>query len=162
MDEIGTKERPTFLTVICILSFIWIGLQILGAFSNIAMGPMAGDMMDIQQEQMDEAMETLEEEGGSPALGNFFEKLMSSAGAAVEHARTLGIISLVAALLCLLGCIRMWNMKRSGFMHYVVGELGYPIASIVLVGTMGGLALFGLFFPILFVVLYGVNLKHMS
>ena len=162
MEEFETtKERPAFLTVICILSFIMIGLQILNGFSSIVMAPMLEETMDLQQEQMEEAMDTMEEEGMG-GFGSLMETMMSSSESAVEHAKTLGIIGIIAALLCLFGVIKMWKMQKSGFVPYVVGELGAPIASLVLVGMMGGLSLLGLFFPILFVILYGVNLKHMS
>jgi hypothetical protein len=59
----------------------------------------------------------------------------------------------------------MWKLKKTGFFIYVVGELAPVIVSAILLGgsAFGGMSLvMGAIFPVLFVVLYGLNLKHLS
>lgn len=153
-----TNQRPTFLTVLCILSFIAIGLGLLNNLFSLTFTPDADQIIEMQ-EQMEDAVSDMDD---SPLGGGFMEMLMSQSSVALEHAKTLALISIVGLLLCLFGVFKMWNMKKAGYVPYIIGNLAPPIASIVLVGMMGGLALGGLFFPIVFIVLYGLNLKHMS
>ncbi len=119
----STTERPTFLTVLCILSYIGCGLAILGGLISIT--------------------------------------------------KISGIVNLLAALICLYGVIQMWKLKKIGFYFYLVGEI-LPI--IVTIATIGFATMFsfaggifaiiagglGLVFAIAFIVMYALNLKHMS
>lgn len=156
----GAPKRPTFLTVLCILSFIGIGIGLVSGVISLATAGVAEGVMEMNEAMMEEGMADYEDmmaemgqdDGGM--LGGLFEQ----AGAAMEHARTLAIIGLICNLLCLFGVIRMWNLKKQGFYIYTVGELAPAFAGIILVG---GLMATGLIIPIIFVVLYGLNLKHM-
>ncbi len=152
-----TRERPTFLTVICILSFIAIGLGLLGQLFNFAFSPNPEEFIEAQEQ-----MEDLMAESEDNPFGSFFSSIMSQSMGAIEHAKTLGIVNILGLILCLFGVIKMWNLKKVGFVPYIIGNLASPIASVVLVGLLGGIAVFSFFFPILFIVLYGLNLKHMS
>jgi hypothetical protein len=83
-----------------------------------------------------------------------------------------GILNLVAALICLWGVIQMWKLKKMGFYIYLVGEIAPLIISIATIGFAGlfnfagGLmaltVAFGFIFSLLFIILYAVNLKHLS
>jgi hypothetical protein len=144
------QERPTFLTVLCILSFIGVGIQIIqGLISLFAKG--AGSMIM----EAAESLEGYEEVPGT----EYIEESLS-------YASTLGIVSILAALVCLWGVIWMWNLKKTGYYIYIVGELAPVIVSFILVGFgsfLGGFfAMIGLIFPVLFIILYGLNVKHMS
>ena len=58
----------------------------------------------------------------------------------------------------------MWKLKKTGFYIYTVGQLAYVIVPFVMIG--GGLAglmgIVGAIFPVIFIILYALNLKHMS
>ncbi len=154
----GAPKRPTFLTVLCILSFIGIGLGLIGGIMSFATAGIAEGMTEAMMEEgmadyEDMMSEMGQEEGG--LLGGLFDQGM----AAMEHARTLAIVQILGNLLCLFGVLRMWKLKKQGFYLYTAGELIPPIVGVILVG---GLMATGLIIPILFVVLYGLNLKHMS
>jgi hypothetical protein len=59
----------------------------------------------------------------------------------------------------------MWNLKRTGYWIYIVASVVGLILPFVFLGfsTLSLLSLgFGAFITILFIVLYGLNLKHMS
>ena len=157
----GAPKRPTFLTVLCILSFIGIGLGLISGLMSFATAGMMDDMAEMTEQTMEEGMAELEQEwedAGIEGSGGFLEGLMNQGMAAMEHARTLAIIQILANLLCLFGVLKMWKLKKQGFYLYTVGELVPPIAGIILVG---GIMATGLIIPLLFVILYGVNLKHM-
>jgi|YNPMSStandDraft_1061717.scaffolds.fasta_scaffold00925_14 hypothetical protein len=161
-----TKKRPVFITVLAILSFIGVGWQIISGFLTMAAGAVtsavtgAGKSFAERLESM-EGMEGVEEM--DQAMSGLSEAV-SAADRLAQNATTLGIINIVAALVCLLGVIWMWNLKKKGFYVYVVGELTAPIATLLLVGFgIGGMmATLGFIIPIVMIILYAVNLKHMS
>ncbi len=145
-----TQERPTFLTVLCILSFIGIGIQVIQGLISL-FAKSAGSMLM-------EAAESIEGYQEMPGTEYVEESL--------SYASTLGIVSILAALVCLWGVLWMWNLKKTGYYIYIVGELAPVIVSFILVGFgsfLGGFFAFvGLIFPVLFIILYGLNVKHMS
>ena len=108
-----------------------------------------------------EGMENIE--GVDNAMNNLNEAV-DLANKLAANATTLGIVSIVAALVCLLGIIWMWQLKKKGFYVYVIGEIAAPIVTILLVGFgLGGImATMAMIFPIIFIILWGLNLKHMS
>jgi len=92
------------------------------------------------------------------------ENAMASANAMVKNAALILLVGVIGGLLCLVGSIQMWKLKKTGFYIYAVGEIIPPVVSMVLVGMgeFGAFGIIGLIFPIVFIVLYGLNLKHMS
>lgn len=141
------KKRPGFLKVLCILSFIGIGFAVIGGIYNL---------MTIQA-----TIDTLRMASG--LLGG---DLGSSIDAFIQWGTTVYIINIVAALVCLIGVIMMWNLKKSGFYIYLIGEIAPAIASFALIGGFGPFGTMamvaGLIFPIAFIIMYALNLKHMS
>ena len=122
--EATPGQRPTFLTVLCILTFIGSGLAVLMYLLGIF---------------------------GIGALNNF----LGSYGA--ETTADAGvfkpIMMLVISAASLYGAIMMWSLKKMGFYLYVAAQV------LLLVFGWGILALI---FAVLFVVLYGLNLKHLE
>jgi hypothetical protein len=152
--ETGFKTRPTFLTVLCILSFVGIGLIMFSGLINLLTN------------------------SGSTVL-RLFQNSESPFGTIIENpdefVSTTFIVNLVgffAALVCLTGVVMMWKLKRTGFYIYAVGEIVPPIVSLALSGRAGyGNSLFAslfvvgliisFLFAIAFIIMYAVNLKHM-
>jgi len=129
-DGGGDSKRPTFLTVLCILTFIGSGLGLLGsilmmvgvgALSNM-LGGMGGGALD----------------GGTAYFG----------------------VSALLAAGSLYGALQMWKQKKMGFYLYTVSNVVLAILPMVWLGAAFGAM--GLVVPIIFIVLYGLNLKHMS
>jgi len=157
----GAKKRPTFLTVLCILTWIGCAIGLIGSVMGYFAAQTAGAMMGVAEgmaEGMTEAAGT--DMSGIPGM----EDAMASANAMVKHAMVILLVGVVGVLLCLVGSIQMWKLKKTGFYMYAIGEIVPPVVSMVLVGMggFGALGIVGLIFPILFIVLYGLNLKHMS
>jgi hypothetical protein len=160
MEETNTgaalpAKRPTFITVLCILSFVGIGFSLIGGIMNYftysamaTTGDLFGGMAGAGGEEMGAAMNSM-----ADALGMDYGKMATSA--------------LVTALLnvpLLLGVIMMWKQKKTGFYIYAASELIQAICPIIIVGGLAGgvTAIFMIVFAIAFIVMYGVNLKHMS
>jgi pheromone shutdown protein TraB len=148
----ATKERPTFLTVLCILSFIGVGLVVISNLVALIGGGVSKAIMESSEEVM-QAMEAVEE---VPVVGESVSKIVSSAS-------TIAAINIIAALVVLVGVFMMWSLKKTGYYIYIVGEIAPVIALIVLGGLLGGfMAIFSSFIAILFIILYGLNVKHMA
>lgn len=109
---------------------------------------------------MGEAADKIKDNGGA----NFIEKIMSSvsAGMTAENIRKLGISKLIYAALTLLGAWLMFSLRKQGFYVYVAGVvLGFLIPIIWVGGIIGIGSSGGVFFSVIFTILYGLNLKYL-
>lgn len=84
-----------------------------------------------------------------------------------------GIISLVCQALCLIGVIMMWQLKKTGFYLYVIGEIVPSIYTLIVYGGVAAsipflgdavlmLYILSFGFPVAFIIMYAANLKHMK
>ncbi len=125
--------RPTFLTVLCILSFIGGGIGVLGGLLGIvAVGAMGSMFADI------------------PGMGAII-------GASTAYM----VMALLIAGASLYGAIQMWKLKKQGFYIYTGAQVVSLILPMVMLPGAGfnGVAFL---FTALFIGLYAMNLKHMS
>lgn len=132
----GTGERPTFLTVLCILTFIGSPLALIGNIMNYM--SMTGEMAGM-------ALAMLE------AMGITINPIGY-------------LISAVLCLGSLFGGIMMWKLKKTGYYIYVGATVATLVIQFVMLGglALGGLAILSVALAALFPILYGLNLKHMS
>jgi hypothetical protein len=141
-------KRPTFLTVLCILSFIAAGLGIIAYIGAIALvgavSAAAGAVGDAMSSEAGAAMEA-----ASAAM---------SAGPSAGLIWAYIIVGFITTLVGLFGVIKMWKLQKVGFFIYV----GCSVASMVMGMIYSGFSVMGVLFPVLFIVLYGMNLKHMK
>lgn len=112
------SERPTFLTVLCILTFIGSGLAIIGGLLSTVLSG---------------ALELLGGQIPSP-----FDMLVPETGLFV------GIVLLLAAVASLVGAIKMWKLQKLGFMIYAAAQvvalvLGFGVMSLIFTGLFIGL-----------------------
>lgn len=161
LEEEEQKGIPTFLKVLCILTFIGAGFGIIGAIYSVAMHDFTMNMMS----------RSLESAQNNPFMPKNFNATY------METLEKWGMVSyglnFLGSFLCLMGAIFMWKLKKSGFYVYVLGQIVPFIAAYGLLGgmtagggTFGGLMLagqiLGALFPIGFIVMYAVNLKHLK
>lgn len=155
----GAPKRPTFLTVLCILSFIAGGWALISGAMGLASSPDPAEL----QAQMDQALSGMEGMEDNPMAG-FAQKMADEASNVAAAARPLNIAGIVLALVSLFGVWQMWNLKKMGFWIYVVAGIAGLVAPFVILGG-GMMAMMtvgvGGFFTLLFIVLYALNLKHM-
>ncbi|MBS1748894.1 MAG: hypothetical protein JST63_03210 [Bacteroidetes bacterium] len=162
-QSIITKPvRPVFLTVLCILTFIGSGLSIIGSsFSYIT----ADTRADLVQTAMDDAKNKIDE--GGNANSGIAKRIISDTNELVkpENMKRSDIFSIVASICTLLGAMLMFRLKKSGYWLYILGTI---------LGIAGPLYIFGENFismlstigtggiGIVFVILYGLNLKYLK
>lgn len=126
------EGRPTFLTVLCILTFIGSGLS---AFANLLLLVAAG-----AASSMLSSIPLMGDVGG---LGSGYL-----------------VIVLVLALASLYGAIMMWKLKKMGF--YLYSGANVIALFIPMIMASGKFPIFGLIITALFIFLYGLNLKHLK
>ena len=142
----AVAKRPAFLTVLCILSFIAAGFSIIG---GLLLGLGKG---------------AVEASGGSTEISTNMEGISTEGAAAIEAVNAAFswpymITSMVLVIVGLIGVIKMWKLQKSGFYIYV----GTAVAGIILPLVFGmAFAVFGTVITIGFIVMYGLNLKHMK
>lgn len=134
----GAGKRPVFLTVLCILSFIAAGFGIITFVGLItAMGAATAVV------------------GSMEGLEGVSEAAAAGPSAAMTWAYlAVGLITIVVSLI---GVIKMWKLKKQGFMLYV----GANVVSMIM-GSIYSFSIGALIIPIVFIVLYYLNVKHMS
>ena len=98
-NNAGAGGRPTFLTVICILSFVGIGFAIIGYVGAFALLGVAESAMS--------GMEDMAAEYGGTAT-------TKSTGMIWAYI----IVGFLTAIVSLVGVLQMWKLKKSGFMLY--------------------------------------------
>ncbi|UEG48727.1 hypothetical protein LK994_08765 [Ferruginibacter lapsinanis] len=171
MTDISTNydqpvaKRPNFLTVLCVLTFIGSGwglisntMQYFSVDKNAAAISMVKESTNAEMEKA---------AAGNDAGGKIAKDMMNGVLNVLtpENLKKMSIAGIATAILCLAGAILMWGLKKTGFYAYIAGTLVGIITPFVLFGgsslmAVGMSAIMG-FFGVVFVILYGVNLKHM-
>lgn len=154
-DLAPLPEKPQFLRILCILSFISCGLLILlFGFLSLLLG--LSDVM--ANEYWDTIIKT------QPAFENIN---------AVDFFHEVGMYSvynLIANSVSLIGVILMWRLNKIGFFIYAAAELAVHFFDLNIHLDANGAAetrsslglVFGIFVDSIFIVLYAVNLKYMK
>jgi hypothetical protein len=148
-------KRPTFLTVLCILSFIAAGFAIIGYITAITLMGAATAVVSAAEDTM---------EAASDSLGASYSEMSAAMDEAMSAGPSMGltwayvIIGFVCTLVGLYGVIKMWKLKKVGFYMYT----GASVVSMIMGIVYSGFGAMAVVFPIAFIVMYGLNLKHME
>ncbi|MDZ4824061.1 MAG: hypothetical protein SH856_11430 [Flavobacteriales bacterium] len=135
LDLMGaTPERSGFLNVLCILSFIGSGLWALGSLIGIFASTWIMSLLGMAVEQglsdNNSGLTESQREDLGQAAG-----ILGSVGTGVIIA--VFIVSLILALLSLMGVAKMWKLQKSGFTLYVIGNGIYLLLMLISVNVLG-------------------------
>ena len=147
--------RPSFITVLCILSFVGIGIYLIADLSSY---------FTYSAKENQDILNTLKSDGGqdlNPAMND----MMGALGLVdYEKQATYSLISALLNIPILIGVLFMWKQRKVGFWIYTIFETSQAIIPFVM-----GLGLITLvksmivlMFAIIFIVLYAINLKHLK
>ena len=119
--ETNQLKRPTFLTVLCILTFIGSGWGVLSQLFSL----LFTNLVDVsaQTEQLNTMMDNMESGAGTSFLSGILSSSQEVMQATMMHAKSIAVISLVLSLLSLCGAILMFSLRRIGFYIYTVAQL---------------------------------------
>lgn len=147
---------PSGLKVLTVLTFIGCGV---GALLLFAIRPLYSFLL-----KMIEQAESSGKEFSAKELDDM-RKGKEAMNNVLANLTPILITGFIGIILCFIGALWMRKLKKDGFWLYTAGELMPSIASIVILGTsqlQGGMAIFmSLILPVLFVVLYAFQRKHL-
>jgi len=144
------KKLPDMLNVLTILTFIGCAIGFLSSIYSYFTVCKSAEMMANMGDQSEGFM------------AGFMSGMKETVVKQCEMKLPVLIISILSVLLCFIGALQMRKLKKSGFMLYVAGNLLAPIAMIILIGGgLGFASVLGFLFPIIFILLYASQLKHM-
>jgi hypothetical protein len=157
--EVEQTGVPTFLKVLCILTFIGAGLGLLSALYGTFTVQASLDSLEKSSEVFKQMK--------SP-MGD----LSGQIEAIKKYGLISNIINLLANGLCLLGALMMWKLKKVGYFLYIGGHALAFTSSFLMMGSGNSGGLFGsmmilamviqLIFVAAFIIMYGVNYKHLK
>ncbi|MEO6949483.1 MAG: hypothetical protein ABI123_07635 [Ginsengibacter sp.] len=185
-NEYEPKVRPSFLTILCILTFIGSGMSIISSvfayktadksnsiFSQIAKGntdTVNASTVTIKDstyvnDSLIVSNSAIEHQNKVPK-SELEVKMQRSAAKMFtkENIQKKSIGDFLAAIFTLTGAILMWNLRRQGFYVYIIGVLISFFVPLYLYGTdlmSIGLSIISAFFGLVFIALYALNLKAM-
>jgi preprotein translocase subunit SecE len=163
-NSMEREARPSFLTVLCILSFISIGLGILSGLIGLAFGPMSEEAM-LQQKtewaKMADELRSLGSEGFAVMMEQF-ERMLDALN---RNHYANSAISVLIRMVGLLGVFWMWKGKKNGFHLYIIFSLlalvqMYFFVSPADIPTI--MVIWNVSISALFVFLYSRNLKWLT
>ena len=156
-EQQNKLQRPTFLLVLCILTFIGSGW---GTLSNLFSVFTAG--LTDSSMQMEHYSSMLN--GDSAVLSDILSSTMASLQATFVHAKEIAVINLVLSVISLLGAILMFQLRRIGFYFYTAAQILMLFVLPYFAGfnfmVLAGM-LFSAIFAVIFIVMYALNLKYM-
>ena len=153
------ERRGPFLTTLCILSWVGIGLGLMSTLFSYMKGADA-TAVDLAK------LENMDNMGASnPLAESFLGGSLDMLRKTVENFEAINLSTMFVLLLGGLSIFMMYNLKKMGFVIYLVYCIGAPAISLYFLGdsqmlltTVG----IGIFFSIAFVIMYGVNVKRMT
>jgi hypothetical protein len=150
-NEFGEKKIPSTLNVLTILSFIWLGFETIGLLLGLFKKSTSASIKD--------APET-----GSNFLDSIIAFSQEMEKIQLENKLLFSIVSIVCIGLCFYGLLQMRKLYKNGFVLYTIGELLVPVVSMIMLYKPGGtlaILLISFIFPLLFVILYASQRKHL-
>ncbi|MFD1553548.1 hypothetical protein DNU06_07685 [Putridiphycobacter roseus] len=149
------EQRGTFLLTLSILSWVWIGIQLISTLFTYMRGP--GPLVD-SLTLIEDA--TSEQSLDNPFMASLMEGSLDTIRKTIENFSAINIGNMIALLIGGLGVYMMFNLKKTGFGLYVLYCAGIAGVNIYFLG--GFSFIFDAFISLAFIIMYGVNLKRMN
>ena len=152
-------ERPVFLTVLCVLSFINGGMNIVFNIPSLFLSDFFENYVDFMKQIP--AMKN----DAPPILDMWMNNLTAMMERLAQNFTLITLSTILLALLSVTGVWLMWNLKKTGFLFYVTAQVLWTILPLIFLGgniiTVLSVFLGGIF-TIAFIILYAIQLKHMA
>jgi len=150
--------RPTLLTVVCVLSFIYIGMGLLRGFASLTQGPLSSSDVEYVKTQMDEL---IGESDGVEKIQQAYYELIDYKN---ERFYPITLTELLFSMMKFIGVMLMFRLFKKGYLMYLLGDLAtvaYLAIALPNQMTVASSIFFGIF-TVIFAVIYGLHLKYMK
>jgi len=159
------QTRPTFLTVLCVFTWVFSGYTILTVpfeyflASEVDVSSTRNDLNDMMAEIAEDDPKIAE------MLEGFIRGASQMISNGIENAGWIATMGVLVAILSAFGAFLMFKLRKLGFWVYVIAKILGLISILAFLGvnifTLAYLSFAG-FIGLILIILYGVNLKHMS
>jgi len=164
LDNIGQDDkskRGKTLPVLCILSWVMIGLTVLGVSFSIIRGPYSeAEMLEQKLAVMTSVNEDMPE---------FFNEMMLNSLTILERTNEqfylMNSLNVISVLVGFFAVLFMYRLKRMGYWLYILYSAIPICISIYFFGDIKStmtMLMYSSVFTLTFIILYGVQLKRMS
>ena len=157
------KKRSTFLTVLCILSFI--GSGGFGLLNSVYTYVTFESSYPEKIQQATDGLEAMEEAGmESGFFYSMTENSIIQLKALSENLELITGVNCLFAILSLLGIFMMFKLKKNGFYLYTAANVFWLLVPLALIDfdAMFNMTMIGAAITALFVIMYAINLKQME
>jgi hypothetical protein len=159
------SKRPTFLTVLCILSFIGSSYFIFNGITTYMNADASSQMIS---SALDSArVEVQKEVGADDKAGQMADKMLAGVSKMSDPKlmKQNALYMILANILSLGGAYLMFQQRKMGFWIYLLGTGIFILSPVIVFGatnfmSLGMTLLYG-FVGLVFAVLYALNLRHM-
>jgi hypothetical protein len=152
------KNMNASINVLTILTFIGCVFAFISAIFSLYSSGKSMERIPLMQEQAYQLSET------SETAAEIMIQSIDAIRKQYENRYLLLIVNLLATGLCVFGALEMRKMRKNGFYLWLTGELLPILITVAIIGfnLMGGIVLgASLLFAGVFIVLYGLQVKHM-
>ncbi len=161
--ELIASQRPLFLKVLCILTFIGSGYGIINSAFTYYKANEISDLMITAKDKISKDQNKVRDAESKKIVANVTNNLTEMTNP--PSLRKAAIGTFITSIFCLIGALLMWKLRRSGFYIYTLGTIlsiiipyymfGNNLLTNLSAGFMG-------FIGVLFVIFYAMNLKSMK
>jgi hypothetical protein len=157
-------KRPTFLLVLCILTFVNTGFSLITLFFGLFHGPVSEEEMVEQRVQLIRQADEMRSLN-VPAMADFMDQVQRMAEAINAHFYANSLVSMANLLLGVIATVFMLKGRKIGFHSYIAYSLlsaiqVYFFVSPVDIPTL--VVVFNLLLSAIFVFLYSRNLSWIN
>ncbi len=150
--------RPLFLTILCVITFI-------GSIAGIIINSRGYINADAEVERITSGKSKTQLKNLFSPESNATDELVRIGNLNVENYKKFSIGCIASYILCLVGTILMYKLKRTGFYSFTLGTFFNLITHFLLFGdNFGamGISIVAALAGFVFVILFGMNLKYME
>lgn len=165
IDNVGEeKQRPGFLTTICVLSFISIGSNLIFGLIGFLSGPQSDEELLDAKVALAKSSSDLKS-AGLDSWVDVMDQLNRMTVEINDSFFLASVLGLIVAVIGLFGVLKMWQGMKLGFHLYIIYSL-ISVVSIYLYVSPANIPSFIIVFNLLisglFIFMYSRNLHWMK
>ncbi len=154
----NSSLRPLFLTILCVITFIG---SIIGIIVNVrGYVNASSEVENITSGRAKTQLKNLFNPGSTST-----DELVRIGNLNVENYEKFSIGCIASYILCLVGTVLIFKLKRTGFYSFTLGTFFNLLTHFLLFGDKFGsmgISIVAAIGGLVFVIFYGLNLKYME
>jgi len=154
----NSSLRPLFLTILCVITFIG---SIIGIIVNVrGYVNASSEVENITSGRAKTQLKNLFNPGSTST-----DELVRIGDLNVENYEKFSIGCIASYILCLVGTVLIFKLKRTGFYSFTLGTFFNLLTHFLLFGDKFGsmgISIVAAIGGLVFVIFYGLNLKYME